>query len=458
MPSRHANFQDIPGWNELLDPPLSYDESFLPESTLRRLARQSSILSPRGALVPPGSALVSPSGYLLRQRPDSPTHKWSGTPVGADVATRLGRKLDALDLEVLSAVGSHGRMTVEQLWRMLFRSAVTTEKRIRRLCNLRFLAKLEVTPAQLQSWIGRRPSIHNAVVILDWNGAYLLKAREASSLKWNPATVARLDGHLGHAVSVSEAYSYIVAAARATHDYGSPGGTASDSSQAYDWNMTVGWRGNDEVAEHGRQRDETKRRPSAVEKEPLPRPDRVVCLSIKIAKPGEPSENEASQHGQRPNPMDQTPAVMRFIPPHDAAQSLESANSLFVRYVLIEFESGSNSTRDMITKIEQYATLYRERETACRLYGSRFPRIVLITRQEAQVEPLAHTWRTKFPNRAQTCVLLTSLERLSAVSAEGHHALLTTPCWLDAMAPNIPTWLPLPLALGIDRLAAKGET
>jgi hypothetical protein len=128
-------------------------------------------------------------------------------------------------------------------------------------------------------------------------------------------------------------------------------------------------------------------------------------------------------------------------------------------------ERGTNSRADLVRKIASYNALFARTDMWRRVFG-RFPRILVVVPEEAQVRVQAHTWRRHYRVNVPTSVLVTSLERLAlayydyAISygVTGGRVLLNYPLWLDVMSISTGSpatndyWLPLGRALTLDRL------
>lgn len=168
--------------------------------------------------VPPGGIITTGAGYLRRTRPDTYHHRWSKVPVGPVAAQELSKGLTERDHLILFMAEQSRVLTIEQVERAFFTRPITARKRIRLLRERRFLASPEVDHRVLSAAVGHRAGTHNAPLVLDWNGKYLLEHLHYDLRSWDPATVAQVNSQFGHTLGVSEVWSYITAAARATHE------------------------------------------------------------------------------------------------------------------------------------------------------------------------------------------------------------------------------------------------
>ncbi|HKP53213.1 MAG TPA: hypothetical protein VJ183_11250 [Chloroflexia bacterium] len=68
------------------------------------------------------------------------------------------------------------------------------------------------------------------------------------------------------------------------------------------------------------------------------------------------------------------------------------------------------------------------------MYGPHFPRVLVVVRNKDQIERTAIMWRREFAHRAETAVLVTSLQHLADVYSQGRRGIIELPCWLDVLA------------------------
>lgn len=168
--------------------------------------------------IPPGGTITNGSGYLTRSRQDTYHNKWSQVPVGPIAVSALSKGLNERDHFILLIAEQLQVVTTEQIARAFFDSPVTARNRVRFLREKRFLASPEADHITVSAAVGRRDGIHNAPLVLDWNGKYLLEHMHYDLPTWNPATVAQVNNRFGHTLGVSELWSYMAAAARSTYD------------------------------------------------------------------------------------------------------------------------------------------------------------------------------------------------------------------------------------------------
>ena len=152
-------------------------------------------------------------GYLLRRRPGC------NVPVGPRAAALLSKGFTDREVAMLMAVEQLGLVSAEQLGRAFFNTHRSAYEALLALARKRFLVNLCVDPQIIRRAVGHRPPQRNPVYALDWNGSYLLAHEQYYSLhNWRPATAARLTMRVGHTLGISDIWSYLVAAARATQE------------------------------------------------------------------------------------------------------------------------------------------------------------------------------------------------------------------------------------------------
>ena len=126
-------------------------------------------------------------------------------------AGRLGRDLIERDHLIMLMAERARAITTEQVARVFFNSPVTARKRVRLLRARRFLVTPEADHGIVSAAVGRRGDTHNAPLVLDWNGKYLLQKLNYELRNWDPATVALVNSRFGHTLAVSEVWSYVAA-------------------------------------------------------------------------------------------------------------------------------------------------------------------------------------------------------------------------------------------------------
>ena len=160
-----------------------------------------------------GSDITDTNGYLMRDRPG-----WD-VPVGSEAARLLGADLTDRETQILLAVERLGYATTEQITRAFFNSHRSAYETLLNMVNSRFLASLGADTLLVRRSIGHRPPPRNPVYILDWNGYYYLTSCCGYHLhNWRASNIAIPSSRFGHALGVSEVWSYLVSAARASQE------------------------------------------------------------------------------------------------------------------------------------------------------------------------------------------------------------------------------------------------
>jgi Replication-relaxation len=433
-----------------------------------------------------GTSITDFDGYLLRERPGSEV------PVGPVAAALLSEGFPSRDIALLKAVEQLGIMTSEQLARSFFNSPRSAYNRLLLLAERRFLVRLGVDAAMVRSAVGHDVSHQgadnefprkNPAYILDWNGYYLLAVHHSYPVRnWRPATAAVITSRFGHTLGISEVWSYIVAAARATQDL--------DHAAVDPWRyrLSVGFL--DE-----RQSLLTAKKASAlataaataagtaavsgafgslsIAYDPdwsatmntgkvLLQPDALLTVAIRQLRAarkqeggGATSGNESS-HLPRPtnprwNPTLESwqPALMPGTPHPQVMSAGENPGDLIYRSLLLEMETGSNNRKDSTAKVGLYNRLIRTNDAAWTGAYGNAPRVLVVVRTDNQLDPQAAIWRAGYSIHAETAVLLASLQTLARVYKGGRSALIDEPCWYDIMAPPQSAWKTLSEALRI---------
>ncbi len=365
--------------------------------------------------VPPGGIITSGNGYLRRSRPDTYHHKWSKVPVGPVAAQELSKGLDERDFRILVMTEQMRVVTTEQIARAFFDSPVTARKRVRSLRERRFLASPEVDHQVLGAAVGHRAGIHNAPLVLDWNGKYLLEHQHHDLRTWNPATTAQVNSQFGHTLGVSELWSYMVAAARASnehpleskvergmraesgsemsHDKSSDSpqvrtaesvaeeqaqkkvefavGLLNERESVIYYECCTGWSlelaratagpadmevgvQSDRAVRKGKLRRESYR--------PLVRPDATLVLAAMPAEIKRRTQAASNNNGTRQSACyrgNWYDSLLPTVPSPRALQLAEHLGDTVYKLLFIEMETGSNSSKDVIQKVGRYNQLYR---------------------------------------------------------------------------------------------------
>ena len=453
----------------------------------------------RPGVVPPGGIITTGAGYLRRTRPDTYHHRWSKVPVGPVAAQELSKGLTERDHLILLMAEQSRVLTIEQVERAFFTRHITARKRIRLLRERRFLATPEVDHRVLSAAVGRRAGTHNAPLVLDWNGKYLLEHLHYDLRSWDPATVAQVNSQFGHTLGVSEVWSYIAAAARATHERvpqvgaaikqatARDAGDAGDAGESKDtknqlaigllneresvvyYEGCTGWslelrrakaQGEGTDSEAGVEAQIVQERSKRWRYRPLVKPDATLVLSV-TSGAQEREYFEAARKVNSKSPVNYQgswhDALLSAIPPPAAMRAAEHLGSTRYRYVFVEMGTGTNSSRDMVHKIGRYNRLYSlltegdmmHGQSWRTLFGSTLPTIIVAVRDRSQVEGQVMLWRTHYSGKSPGTVILANLELLAFAYARGRSRLLTQRCWLDVMRPEGPKWSPLGDILGL---------
>ena len=409
--------------------------------------------------VPPGGVVTDGAGHLRVRRPDTYHHLWSAVPVGPRAALQMSIGLHERDFLIMLMAERAHTITTEQVARAFFDSLVTARKRMRVLRGRRFLATPEVDHRVVSSAVGHRGDTHNAPLVLDWNGKYLLEHLGYELRTWDPATVAQANSRFGHTLAVSEVWSYIVAAARATQvtvvvaghiasgtrDRLAVGLLNERESVVYHEGCT-GWSLQIEKS-RASDLDLRSKAPARMKKpgdwrpRPLVRPDATLLLSVTSADSGNGSP-PSSYRG------DWRKVVLPGIPSPAEMRATEQLGRTSFRQMFLEMETGSNSPRDMADKVERYNRLYRllregdlmNGQGWRTLFGPTLPLILVAVRDTSQVDMQVTLWRAHFEHKAPGAVILADLDVLAQVYDMGRSCLLTQPCWLDMMRPEGPKW------------------
>jgi hypothetical protein len=408
-------------------------------------------------VVPPGGIITTGAGYLRRERPDTFHHRWSEVAVGRKPAYMLSVGLGDRDLNIMSTAEQLRVVTLEQITRAYFDRNITARKRLRLLRQRRYLASPEVDHQVVSAAVGRRPNVNNAPFILDWNGKYLLEQEGYTLCTWNPATVAQVNGRFAHIVCVSEIWSYIMAMARASYemeveylngqdhiDESAVGkhkfdvGLYNESESAVYSQAYTGWSLNLEASAA-----KVPKRNYRV----VVRPDATFVLGFRpVGAGGYPSDPGYSWSWSQ--------ALPPLVPSYEAA---EDEAGVKYRQLFLEMETGSNSSNDVIKKIDRYNDLLNRyswefsgiRHRWVSLFGGGFPTILICVRDNAQIKGQVRLWLDHYKHRDQGAVLLVSLEMLAQAYSEGRRSLLTQLCWFDVMDRKHPGWKTLGEAVGI---------
>jgi hypothetical protein len=442
--------------------------------------------------VPPGGIITDGAGRLRLHRPDTYHHPWSAVPVGSVAARKLSKGLNERDYLILLMAEKLQVITTEQVARVFFESHVTARKRIRLLRERRFLASPEVDHRIVSAAVGHRGGMHNASLVLDWNGKYLLEQVRYDLRTWDPATVAQANSRFGHTLGISEVWSFIAAAARATHDTHQrtrerasepepvvPGQSQATGSGVRDqmavgllneresavyyegctrWSLELEWAAaqGDIKAGAGVREERSKR----WKYRPLVKPDATLVLSVtpdeteRAYRMAELKSNSKSPSSYQGNWRD---ALLPAMPSPAAMRGAEHVGNTKYRYLFLEMETGSNSSKDLVDKIGRYNQLHNRvtqgdmmhGQSWRTLFGTTFPTIIVAVRDIGQIDGQVTLWRTHFVARSAGSVILANLELLSLEFDRGRSRLLTQPCWLDVMRPEGPKRMALSEILGL---------
>ncbi len=423
-------------------------------------------------------------------------------PVGPADALRLSTGLTSRDIAVLIYIEQLGMATTEQLARAFFNSSRSAYNRLRMLSERRFLARVAADPVTVRIATGAggklwdqndalqigEPRTWNPAFSLGRNGYYLLTIHHGYRARnWQASAEGAVTSRFGHTIGVSEVWSYLVAAARATQELGiSPEDqwryslkvgflterqsmltakrAAIASKSIADSRSLSSVSGDLDGDDHARGRSKA-----------LLRPDGALILAIReldwadddnanrdIEKRSGPDGSDCKVTSARWDPSlhNWQQALLPAAPPRAVLAEHERPGSIIYRTLLLEMETGSNHPGMLNDKVARYNWLIRNRKQAWdRVYGHS-PRVLVVVQTDDQIEMQAQTWRSQYIFQVETAVLLTSLQTLSRVynSAGGigigaakqrRRALIEQLCWLDVMAATGPTWKTLKDALHI---------
>ncbi len=455
----------------------------------------------RSVCVDIGSPITDHNGYLLRNRPGS------DVPVGPMEALLLSKGLGARELAILKATERLGVVTTEQVGRAFFNSPRSAYNRLLLLRYRRFVARLGVDVATVRLAIpsphagDRRPGM-NPAYALDWNGYYLLTAHHGYRAdNWRAATAAAVTSRVGHELGVSDVWSYLVAAARATQEMETQ--AAGQATGRY--RLSIGFLNEREsvlsvgsgaglrsigaapagVAFQGR------RGRAGVKGKVLIQPDGLFVIgaresratgSLKAQLGAQASGQTGTPRGQQgkevqqghlgqlgkegqrgtatgsPNPRwnptlhSWHPSLLGSVPsPGEWAAGVASGDEgdMLYRMLLLEMETGSNDLVDVARKVGGYNRLVQGHRQAFHMAYGPSPRVLVVVRTDAQIEGQARTWYNYCRIGGETSVLLTSLQLLARIYRRGRLALVSEPCWLDIMAPPERRWKTLAASLDL---------
>lgn len=450
-----------------------------------------------------GTPVTDYDGYLLRNRPGC------DVPVSPTDALLLSEGFLPRDIALLRATEQLGIVTTEQLARAFFNSPRSAYKRLLTLAGRRFLARISADAAAIrsatESWNmnGDHPR-KNPAYVLDWNGYYLLTVHHSYQARnWRAATAAVVTSRFGHTLGISEVWSYLVAAARATHEIDLTLGIDSAHEDPCCYRLSVGllnerqsllttkraaelrsgavtgalgeistatepdWPSAISTSKALLQPDATlvvairelsQGRRHGVSGATVAVPDGVGAVAQPVAQPDDLPTREARP--SRPTNPRWNPtlgswdrAVLRNIPSPAVMVASEKPGNLIYRSLLLEMETGSNNRKDSISKVTAYSRLVRTNERAwLGAYGVS-PRVLVVVRTDDQVEPQASIWRAHYSIQEETSVLVASLQTLARAYSGGkdcgRRALIEQPCWFDVMAASRSAWKTLGEALYI---------
>ncbi len=409
------------------------------------------------------ASITDSRGYLLRQRPG-----WD-VPVGPRDAVELSKGFTDKEIAILVAVEQLGMISAEQLARAFFNTHRSAYEKLLIMAQKRFLVNPGADPLIVRRAVGHRPPPRNPVYALDWNGAYLLAYCHNYPLpNWRAATAALITTRLGHNLGVSETWSYLLAAARATqeheeirgsegqplHDYaeesgrrGQEGGeeeggaakTVEMQRSLYPYRLSLAFRNERaSLLPKGDSRPVQGATPMKASDRVLLQPDGTFVLVIHRATPGHISSPiipdgapsggaallEAPGAGQSISPR-WSPTLDSWYPSFlscsTSSEVMLSSEKLaasdpgcpYYRMLLLEMETGSNNVTDTIAKIKSYNRIIRGNQEAwTRAYGIS-PRVLVVVPTDSQIEAEAVKWRLHYFYKQETAVLLTTLETLA---------------------------------------------
>jgi hypothetical protein len=404
------------------------------------------------------------SGYLLRHRPG-----WD-VPIGPRAAVQLSRGFTDREIAMLAAVEQLGMVTAEQVARAFFNTHRSAYERLLLLSQKRFLVNVGADASIVRRALAHRSPPRNPVYALDWNGAYLLSYEHRHNLdNWRPSTAALITTRLGHILGVSEVWSHIMSAARASQEPGQGG-------QSVGYELTVAFQ---------HERKTLLSLPPIKKEEPtrtwgrvLLQPDGAVVVGIRLRPAGATSAGDPNPPSPRWSPTLSSwrPAFMLHAPSPEVMLKSEKLAAtdkacVYYRTLLLEMETGANNATDTLRKIKAYNRVIRSHlDLWVGSYGQA-PRVLVVVPTDRQVDEEALKWRMHYYYKKETAVLLTSLETLAKAqrgrsndasmdaSDRGNpgqtggmfhrtsrSAVLSHVCWLDVM---VDRWKTFDEALGI---------
>lgn len=428
------------------------------------------------------NSITKGEGYLLRDRPGS------DVPVGREAAVLLSDYLTDREIEILLAVEQLGRATAEQLARAFFNSHRSAYETLLPLVNRRFLTNIGAQAFLIRSAVSHQPPPRNPVYILDWNGYYYLSNHLGYRLRnWHPSTAALVTSRFGHTIGISDIWSYLLAAARATQELD----LMPEGEDPWRYRFSIHFR-NERASMLTQQRGQQEARtadpddaessssnPSASRMQAITKgrergvrgekvllqPDGAFTLAIcelsphsdsgpgPGSGPGSGPANRGTHPRWDPTLCSWEDALLPKRPSGKVMVQGEEAvkqgvGSTYYRTLLLEMETGANNSKRVNSKIAAYNRLLRTGERVwTRAYGIG-PRVLVVVRTDAQIDREASIWRADYFHRQETAVLLTSLQTLARVyrhgsekgngsgNGSGRRALLDEQCWLDVMMGN----------------------
>jgi hypothetical protein len=334
----------------------------------------------------------------------------------------------------------------------------------------RFLVNAGVDPLTVRRAVGHLSPQRNPIYALDWNGAYLLAYEHNYALpNWRATTAALITARLGHDLGVSEVWSYLLAAARASQEAeqitreedwspppadghpeqpwrseedggrGQGGGVAGSRYHPSLYNLSLAFRNertslllraNSGQTRHGlalKGGDRVLLQPDATFIFGISRAgsmnnantlvsNRVQDESARIAEVVEPPGLESPRWSTtlsswRPSFLSCPPSTQVM----QASEKLAAAGDghSYYRALLLEMETGSNNLTDKVAKIKSYNRLIRTNEEAWTGAYGMSPRVLVVVPTDSQVKAEALKWRLHYFYKQETAVLMTSLQTLA---------------------------------------------
>lgn len=414
----------------------------------------------------PGGALTDVGGYLLKEsRPPETWINWREVRVSPAAARHYAEelRLGAREVSLLKSVAALEQVTAEALNRLYYGSEQACRAGLHALRRKRFIVRLAGVTELAKLAVGRRQRHDNHIFALDWNGSYFLEELGADELRqWLPRRVANVGPRIMHSLGVSEIWSYLAAACRATWE--EPAQSADGSWPALT-PFTLSLHFTKEGPRFpGVPLDGYSYLAGRRVQSWLMRPDARACVRMQIhpyrghpynphSAPAFPATSQ-NQYSAAFRTFEQ--ALLPEPPPPPGGPALRipgttvpSPLQAYHEYLFVEMETGRNSADDIRDKMRAWRRLAIMPNVFEPLYGM-LPRLLIVCRTQQGTEKMAAFWRREASGMRDLSVIVTSLELLGRAchGSQGRRGLLDR-VWCDALTPNGAEWVPLATALGL---------